>query len=240
MAASALARQQPAPEILPAAPTRDEILHRYRHLRAINKEHNDELLKRVSGHAMLQQARRLGLAHGKRLILDSMDEMPFVYDLAIYTAPPDRSRTIDRYARAVRLLAGSEEARVLDAMRNARFALCVIDRRHETAGLIMHDLLRETEFWLVDEGLERTMDDGETLATRIFTPDTFSVTCGVMMPVGREIMDGVFEEVLPRLKHHTIEEVCDDRRFAEAVYRTCIASGVMDKIGFQELPEAGS
>jgi hypothetical protein len=101
-------------------------------------------------------------------------------------------------------------------------------------------LLRETEFWLVDEGLERTMDDGETLATRIFTPDTFSVTCGVMMPVDREIMEGVFEEVLPRLKHHTIEEVSDDRRLAEAIYRTAIASGVMDGIGFQEVPQPDS
>jgi hypothetical protein len=240
MMAFALARKQHPLEIVPAASTRDEILHRYRRLREINKGHHDALLKLVSGHAMLQRARRLGLAYGKTLVLDSMDEMAFVYDLAIYTAQPGRTRAVDRYARAARLRAGSEEARVLDAMRSARFSLWRVERRHETAGLIVSDLLRQTEVWLVDEGLERTIGDGESLAMRLFTPDAFSVTCGVMMPVGREIMEQVADEVLPRLSRHTPEELADDRRFAEAIYRTAIASGVMDEIGFQEVLQPGS
>jgi hypothetical protein len=237
MMAFALARKQHALEIVPAAPTRDEILRRYRHLREINKGHHDELLKRVSGHAMLQQARRLGLAYGKTLVLDSMDEMAFVYDLAIYTAQPGRSRAVDRYARSARLQAGSEEARVLDAMRNARFSVWRVERRHETAGLIVKDLLRQVEVWLVDEGLERTLPDGESIAMRLFTPDAFSVTCGVIMPVDREILEEVFDEVLPRLSRYTPEQIADDRRLAEAIYRTAIASGVMDEIGFQEVPQ---
>jgi hypothetical protein len=240
MAAFALARQQPAPEIIPPAGTREEILRRYRRLREINKRINDGLLELVPGNAIVRQARRLGLAHGRTLLLDSMDQMPFLFDLAIYTAPPDRTRAIDRYARAARLQPESDEARVLDAMRNARFALCVIERRHETAGLVLRDLLRDGEFWLVDEGLERTINDGEGLATRVFTPDAFSMTCGVMMPVDAAIMEDVFDEVLPRLKNRTVEEVSDDRRFAEAIYRTAMACGVMDEIGFEEPPETGS
>ena len=34
---------------------------------------------------MLQHARRLGLAHGKTLMLDSIDELPLAFDLAIHT-----------------------------------------------------------------------------------------------------------------------------------------------------------
>jgi hypothetical protein len=98
-------------------------------------------------------------------------------------------------------------------------------------------LLREDEFWLVDEGLERTLDEGAILATRVFTPDAFSITCGVMMPVTVSIMRDVFAEVAPRLKHHTIDELCNDRRFAEAVYQTAIADGVMDEIGFEPVPD---
>ena len=49
---------------------------------------------------MLQQARRLGLAQGRTLILDDMEEMNYVFDLAIHTGPPGRSRAIDRYARS--------------------------------------------------------------------------------------------------------------------------------------------
>lgn len=47
---------------------------------------------------LLNHARRLGLTQGKTLVLEDMDEMYYVYDLAIYTAPADRSRAIDRYA----------------------------------------------------------------------------------------------------------------------------------------------
>jgi hypothetical protein len=238
MTSVALARQQPASEILPALRTRDEIIRRYRHLRGISKCINNGLLELVPRAAIIKQARRLGLTLGRTLVLDSMDQMAFLYDLAIYTAPPDRTRAIDRYARAARFQPGSDDARVLKAMRNARFVLGTIERRHETAGLVMRDLLRETDLWLVDEGLERSIADGTALVTRVYTPDEFSVTCGVMMPVDKMILEDAFDEVLPRLKNHTPEEICNDRRFAETIYRTAMASGVMDEIGFQEAPAA--
>ena len=38
---------------------------------------------------MLHQARRLGLAQGRTLIVDDMEEMSYVFDLAIYTAPTE-------------------------------------------------------------------------------------------------------------------------------------------------------
>jgi hypothetical protein len=37
-------------------------------------------------------------------------------DLAIHTAPPGRSRVIDRYARSAQLPPGSDEALMLEAM----------------------------------------------------------------------------------------------------------------------------
>jgi hypothetical protein len=233
MPASALAHQQLELDI-PARPTRDEIVRRYRHVREISKQISDGLLKLVPRSAIMRQARKLDLTFGRTLMLDSMDQMAFLFDLAIYTAPPDRTRAIDRYARTARFEPGSDEARVFEAMRNARFTACMVKRRHEIAGLIMGDVLRRTEFWLVDEGLERTVADGDTLVMRVFAPDAFSVTCGVAMPVDFGIMTSVFYEVVPRLNHHTIEQICQDRRFAETIYRTAMAYGVMDEIGFRD------
>src|SRR5438132_20344 len=93
---------------------RGEVLARYRQLREISKRHHHEMLKFISGAAMLHQARRLGLVRGKTLILDDMDEMNYVFDLALHTALPGRSRAIDRYARSARLAAPSDEALVLE------------------------------------------------------------------------------------------------------------------------------
>jgi hypothetical protein len=75
-------------------PARNAVLARYRQLREISKRHHHDILKLISGDAMLQQACRLGLAQGRTLILDDMEEMSYVFDLAIYTAPPRRSRAI--------------------------------------------------------------------------------------------------------------------------------------------------
>jgi hypothetical protein len=233
MAASTAARQLEL-DILPALRTREEVIARYRHLREITKCIHEDVLDLVSSSAIMKQARRLGLQHGRTLLLDSMDQMAFMFDLAIYTAPPERTRAIDRYARGARFQPASEEARVLELMRNARFTAGMVKRRHEIAGLIMGDVLRRTEFWLVDEGMERTLHDGDTLVTRVFTPDAFSVTCGVIMPVDFGIMTSVFYEVVPRLNHHTIEQICQDRRFAETIYRTAMEDGVMDTIAFRD------
>ena len=233
MPASALAHQQLELDI-PARPTRDEIVRRYRHVREISKQISDGLLKLVPRSAIMRQARKLDLTFGRTLMLDSMDQMAFLFDLAIYTAPPDRTRAIDRYARTARFEPGSDEARVFEAMRNARFVLGAVERRHETAGLIIGDALRETDFWLIDQGLETSLKEGTILATRVFTPDEFSVTCGVAMPLEGMILEEAIADVKPRLRNHTLEELADDRRFAEAIYRTAMAYGVMEEIGFRD------
>ena len=43
-------------------------------------------------------------------------------------------------------------------MRRAKFSLWRVDRRHEAAGVIVADLLRNSETWLVDEGLAFTAE----------------------------------------------------------------------------------
>ena len=174
-------------------PARNAVLARYRQLREINKKHHHDILKLISGDAMLQQARRLGLVQGRTLILDDMEEMSYVFDLAIYTAPPQRSRAIDRYARSAQLPPGSDEARMLEAMRAARFAILIIGPRHEAAGVIATDLLRRTRVWLVDIGLEASLEEGAMMATRLYTPEQFSMTAGVNVPFDLALIEDIYD-----------------------------------------------
>ena len=83
--------------------TRDQILQRYRHLRAISTGHHSDALKFLSRQALLEHAKRLGLATGGMLVAESEAEMTLVFDLALYTAKEGRSRALDRYARATPL-----------------------------------------------------------------------------------------------------------------------------------------
>jgi hypothetical protein len=217
---------------------RAEVLTRYRHFREISKQHHSAALDFLSKDAIISQARRLGLAQGKTLVLDSMDDLNLAFDLAIHTAPKDRSRAIDRYARAAGLSPESDEGLVLDAMRHARFSIIGILRRHEVAGLIVEDLFRNVEVWLVDEGLESSLPDGATLATRLYTPEGFAMTAGVLVPLDIELIEDAIADT-PQLRNRR-EELIDDRRFAEAIYRVALASGLMKQVAYQDtISEAG-
>ena len=217
--------------------TRDDLLGRYLRLREISKGLHTEILNTVPGEALLNCARRLGLAQGKTLLLEDPDEMYYVYDLAIYTAPPDRSRAIDRYAKSAKFDAQSDERLLLDAMRASQFAILLIEQRHDVAGLIATDIIRNRRVWLLDVGLEGSMDDGELIATRLLTPGPFSMTAGVNIPFEIEMLEPVCALLPRRMADSRLTRIADDRRFAEAVYTVGLADGVMDRLAYLDLPD---
>jgi hypothetical protein len=217
--------------------TRDDILIQYLRLREISKRLHEEVLKCVSGDRLLDHARRLGLTRGKTLFLEDMEEMYYVYDLAVYTAPADRSRAIDRYAKSAKFDAQSDERLMLEAMRTSQFAILLIERRHDTVGLIATDILRNSKVWLLDIGLESSMDDGELIATRLLTPGKFSMTAGVNIPFGIEMLEPICMLLPQRMGNGKLSRIAEDRRFAEAVYKVGLANGVMDRLTYLDLPD---
>ena len=233
-----LVQQQPNRSWVGDTPsTRDDLLARYLHLREISKGLHAEVLKSISGDALLSCARRLGLAQGKTLLLEDMDEMYYVYDLAIYTAPADRSRAIDRYAKSAKFDAQSDERLMLEAMRASQFALLLIEQHHDTVGVIATDILRNTSVWLLDVGLESSMDDGELIATRLITPGPFAMTAGVNVPFEIEMLEPICGLLPQRMSNGKLSKIADDRRFAEAVYKVGLADGVMDRLAYLDLPD---
>jgi DNA polymerase II small subunit/DNA polymerase delta subunit B len=83
--------------------------------------------------------------------------------------------------------------------------------------------------------MERSAPAGMAAAIRLCTPETFAMTSGVIVPVDREALEEVFDEVLPRVRGSP-DQVANDRRFATAIYRTAVARGLMERIGFEEIP----
>jgi hypothetical protein len=212
--------------------SREEILDRYRRLRVISTHHNSAALKFLSRPAILVHAKRLGLAAGRTLLAESEEEMILAFDLALYTAKDSRSRPLDRYARAARLVPGSDEARMLDAMRDARFSIWRIEQRHKTAGLIVTDVLRKAEAWLIDERLEESAPEGMAFAGRLSKPEGFAMTCGAVVPVDRDLIEEVTLDTLAWRRGNP-EQVAQDPRFAIAIYRAAIDSGMMGGVTYE-------
>lgn len=233
IATAAVLQQDNAVARSAASLSRAELLTRYRRFREIGKQYHSAMLKFLTKDAVISQARRLGLAQGKTLVLDSIDDLNLVFDLLIYTAPKDRSRAIDRYARAAQLAPGADEALVLEAMRHARFSIVACARRHPVAGLIVKDLFRGIECWLVDEGLESSLPDEAMLATRLYTLDGFTMTAGVLVPLDMELIELAIADT-PQLLRKMPEEAINDRRFAQAIYRSAVVSGIMEQVAYQD------
>jgi hypothetical protein len=235
MTTTAAVRQPDDAAMGSASLTRAELLVRYRRLREIGKQHHSALLKFIAKDAVLSQARRLCLAKGKTLLLNSWEDMNLVFDLLIYTAPQHRTRGIDRYARATKFALESNEGLVVQAMQNARFSIITFTRRHPIAGLIVKDLYRGIECWLVDEGLEGSLPIGAVLATRLYSVDDFAMTTGISVPLDGELIMHVIADT-PQLHRKKPEYVIDDFRFAEAIYRAAVVSGSVAQIVYQDTP----
>src|SRR3954469_16516775 len=174
-----LPRQPPlSPASRPGPPpmSRAEILARYRRLRQISKEQHEAVLDLIAADVLLDWARRLDLTVGKTVVLENDNELTLPEDLAIYLPRRGHLHPLERYARLARFAPGSDEAIVLAAMRQARFSLWRIERRHPTTGLILRDLLRGEEIWLVDEAMERNAPPGVEMAARLLQPENFAMT----------------------------------------------------------------
>jgi hypothetical protein len=212
-----------------AGSSRAEAIASYRHLRAISTELHDQILKRVSTDAILRQGRRLGIASGRTWVLEDEHEIDYAYDLAVHTAAPGKARAVDRYAQTTKFALGSDEDRVLEAMCKAEFTLICVERRDKIAGLVVTDLCRNRKLWLIDEGLERSARRGEMIATRLFAPAEFSMTCGVVVLVDEVLLTSALMD-FPQLGNKELGDAVHDRRFAEALYRVALESGDAGRI----------
>jgi hypothetical protein len=235
------ARQPPASLASPPGPPpmpRSEILARYRRLRQISKEQHEAVLDIIAPSVLLDWARRLDLTKGKAIVLENDNEMTLPEDLAIYLPRPGRSHPLERYARVARFAPSSDEAIVLAAMRRARFSLWRVERRHPTTGLILRDLLRGEETWLVDEAMEKNAPPGVEMAARLLQPESFAMTARIIVPLLPDLMTlpEVMEEVFtraPALRHLRGSTLAGDPRFAIGFYRAAVAAGAMDRVLFQ-------
>lgn len=210
---------------------RERKLQRYRHLRTINKQQQSAALSSVSTTALLDCARRLGLTRGRSITLGSHDEMNLIYDLVVHAGLGGRSSAIARYAAKVQPAPGSDEEKMLVAVRNARFAVLEVERRDETVGIHVRDIVSNEVHWLIDEGLEASGALGSIFASRLMAVDDFVMTCGVVVPMNELVLIEAWRS-MPRVSSASRIELMQDPRLATALYRAALNVGAMEGVQF--------
>lgn len=85
---------------------------------------------------------------------------------------------------------------------------------------------------LVDEALTACAEPGLTFAGRLCWPADFAMTCGVVVPIGRGMLEDVLLDNLEWLRHGDPRRLADDPRLAVAIYRAALDIGIMDRVVF--------
>jgi hypothetical protein len=210
----------------------DDIIGRYRHLRAKTNEHLNAALDCVAASALKERIKHLGIDRGGTQC-GSDEEMSLVFDLAVHTSRPGRSRAIDRYARTVGFAGGSDEDRTLRALCDARFSIWRFDHRHEQAGVVVTDVMRGGETWLLDENLASSLEPDVIFASRLSFPDAFAITCGIVVPVHALLLNQLLNAGSAWIQDVDPVALGDDPRFAAALYRAAIGAHAMENIRFR-------
>ncbi|MEI7606555.1 MAG: DUF6398 domain-containing protein [Rhodospirillaceae bacterium] len=161
-------------------PDREDIIERYRWLRQLSMGHQTAVAKELLGGPVTDIALRLGLVKKRPELADvDFDDMAPAIDLALYGPTEDGIPRIARYAQEQLAGAADDERALLTSMGQARFSIFEIVGRHPQAGMMMRDMIRGGEVWLMDMGLERGAPMTLRLAMRLIKPEGFWMSTGV-------------------------------------------------------------
>lgn len=211
--------------------TRRALLKRYRSYRKACTAVQTAALGHVSAEGLQLVFRQLGLLDGGVLVTDYEEDLVLGFDLALYTARPGRSRTIDRFAK-LQADTSAETSQMLQALCRSFFSIFRFSRPHDVAGLILEDTLRGGEIWLMDEGLEATAVLGTLVAMRLAQPDDFAISCGVVIPINADQL----EDLADRLAHTGLPaepaRLADDQRLPRVIYKMALSTGLTDRISY--------
>jgi hypothetical protein len=205
--------------------TRNDLIEHYRHVRGVAGDIQNSALDLVSAGTMIEFGRRLGAVRMGKVCLNHQ-EIKLLYDLAIHTGRPGRSRAIDRYARATALPPGCDEARALLALQQAEFTMFRIEGRHELAGAKAYDLLRKQSFHFMDIAIGLSSEPGDAFVGRLLEIDGFRMSCITLVPLLKELLEQSRPRLPAKLPGSELE-VFQDPRCAIAIYRTALDLGYM-------------
>ncbi len=177
-----------APSTGPAA-----LLSRYKQLRQVALELNNRLVATLSKDVLDEGGRTLGILRKGIFVFDTEDEMAVLMDYCLHDVRRGGKNAVERYLEASPPPTDSDEMVLLHAMRQARYALLLVQEREPGVGAQVLDILRNESLFLHDIGFGKCCHPGMLLASRIMCVDDLWMTTGAPLPFG-EAPEGAVPE----------------------------------------------
>ena len=200
-----------------------ELRARYRRLRPQLNALQNAVLQYVPGDAILASGKALGLLHQGVLVFDSEQDAAVLADHALYADPRLRRRHLEAWLSARTRGISDEQAVVLAAMAEARYAVVTCEYTIPEAGVEAMDLLRGHSFPLMDLMLSRSAYPGALLATHLVTIDSVHLSTGALLQVVDVKTVDALKAALPSGRK-TFDEQNSDGRCTTRIIRALLGA----------------
>ncbi len=161
-----------------------EIVAAYQRLRPVRLRLNNELVGRLSRDVLDEGGSKLGILRRGVFVFDNEDESSVLMDYCVYNVYRRGRNAIDEYLRDTPPDPESDEMACLRTMREAKYALVIVNRVEPGVGCQIQNLFTNETRLLVDMGFARTAQPGSLLATRLLDFGAFVTTTGAALPLG--------------------------------------------------------
>jgi hypothetical protein len=214
-----------------------EMLARYQHLRRVGIELNNRLVGTLAKSDFDEGGKKLGILKKNVLLLDTEDVIAVLADYCVHDVRRQGVNAIERFLATSPPAPGSDEMVLLQALRQARFSLFLVESLEPGVGVHVRDLVRDEPLFLVDIGFSRTAPVGMVLAARITSPEGITQTTGAALPVGvlpagerARFLQGLMAFFQGKdVRQLSPEEAST---FAANVLRTCLRHGAAEHVEY--------
>ncbi|HTU16899.1 MAG TPA: SEC-C metal-binding domain-containing protein [Gemmataceae bacterium] len=162
-----------------------DLLTHYKRRRSTSMAVNHALVERLSREVLDEGGKKLGILKGNTLLLDSEDELAVLMDFCIHDVRRDGHTAVESFLLEAPFASGSEEMLYLNALRQARYSLFVLERVERGCGIEVRDLRWGGTRFIMDIGLGSTGSPDLLLAARVIPFESVFVTTGAPLASGR-------------------------------------------------------
>jgi len=182
-------------ELTPAA--------RYQRYAALRARLLTAASRRVPLVSLATQARALTLWSGKQVTPATEQQLAAVFDLGVLEPLGDHGRGIDRQARAEPGEPGSDEAKLLAALQQARFGLFRRIGPDAAGGVAAEEFPGGAPVRIWDSYLGMGEGGEGLFAARLVRPDPeaapdFAMCCGVVVPIDSRVLQHLLDGTPPQ------------------------------------------
>lgn len=211
-------------------------LKEYQTYRSVGQDLNTRLIKQLPRAAIEECGKKLGVWKRGTLILGGEDELSVLMDYALFHFSRNDVNAVSRFLKMSPPDESSMEMTLLQAMLKAHYSLFSVKAIHANKGLVLSDLLRDNEIFLIDLSMSRTAMPGMLFMGHVLPMPNFHMTSGAFMPVPESIMDDTLPAIVDKFyKEGEVLSPGQEAAFAAQVIRVALQADAMGKMHYQDI-----